>query len=234
MKWDFSYAGDKPIKGIKGDPFFKFDIDCDLERIDEEICRALATSNLGLIPTVYGEKPPDIETEKDRPPFEDPTLPKIQGMSLQESRKYRIFKREIDIPWTFAIALKPNRFEARDRDLEPWSNVAKRTPYTKHVIENKMPFSEIGRVMIYGSWSGSSVPCHIDEPEGDFKLHINFNPGHYRPAYVWDPIAKQKIYKPKDYVFYTFNIKDYHGVDPLPHFSYTIRVDGKYLKEIDE
>ena len=171
MKWDFSYAGDKPIKGIKGDPFFKFDIDCDLERIDEEICRALATSNLGLIPTVYGEKPPDIETEKDRPPFEDPTLPKIQGMSLQESRKYRIFKREIDIPWTFAIALKPNRFKARDRDLEPWSNVAKRTPYTKHVIENKMPFSEIGRVMIYGSWSGSSVCLPVSLCSIPFTSH---------------------------------------------------------------
>lgn len=228
---NLKYRGDKPIVGINGQAFHNFDIGVDMGRIDEEVCRALATSNLDFIPSVYGEKPPDIEEEKERPPFEDPSLPKQDGLNSQQTRKYRIFKRKIDIPWTFAIPLKPNRFSTRDIDNGPWSSVADKTPYTKHIIENKMPFSQIGRVMIYGSWAGSSVPCHIDEPEGDYKLHINFNPGHYRPVYVWDPIAKKKIYKPKDYIFYTFNILDYHGVDPVPHFSYTIRVDGKHLDD---
>lgn len=223
----FSYRGDLPLKGINGQAFKHFDVDADMSRIDEEVCRALAKADLDFIPNVYGDKPPDFPDEKGRPPLEDPTIPNQEGMSTQESRKYRIFKRKIDIPWAWAIPLKPNRFKTRDQDITPWASIADQTPYTKHVIENKMPFSEVGRVMIYGSWAGSSVPCHIDEPDGPYKLHINFNPGHYRPVYVWNPITKKKIYKPKDHIFYTFNILDYHGVDAVPHFSYTIRVDGK-------
>jgi hypothetical protein len=224
---DLKYKGDKPIKGVfGGKPFHSFNVDADLDRIDEEVCRALATSNLDFVPNVYGEKPPTFEEEAGRPPLEDPTEPKVSGLNNQETRKYRIFKREIDIPWTFAVALKPNRYETRDQDIKPWSSVAKKTPYTKHVIENKMGFETVGRVMIYGSWAGSSVPVHVDEVYQKQVLHINFNPGHSRPVYVWDPITRKKIYKPEEYKFYTFNTMDYHGVDPLPYFTYTIRVDG--------
>lgn len=224
---NFKYKGDKPIKGVfGGKPFHSFNVDADLERIDEEVCRAMATSNLDFIPNVYGDKPPGFKEEPGRPPLEDPRDPKIPGFSNQETRKYRIFKRKIDIPWTFAIALKQNRYETRDQDLNPWSSIAQKTPYTKHVIENKMGFSVVGRVMIYGSWAGSSVPVHVDEHGGKQVTHVNFNPGHYRPVYVWDPILKEKIYKPEEYKFYTFNTLDYHGVDPQPFFTYTIRVDG--------
>jgi hypothetical protein len=61
-----------------------------------------------------------------------------------------------------------------------------------------------------------------------FDHHINFNPGGYRSVFIYDSLNDNKIFLPKDYKLYAYNTSDYHGVDPLPHFSYTIRVDGKY------
>lgn len=227
--YNLGYKGDKPIQGVfGGKPFHSFNVDADLDRIDDEACRAMATSNLDFVPNVYGDKPPEFK--EDGLPLEDIRKPKVNGLNVQETRKFRYFKRQINIPWTFAIALKPNRYENRDQDLKPWSSVARKMPYTKHVIENKMGFSIVGRVMLYGSWAGSSVPIHVDEHgdgnRGKQVQHINFNPGHSRPVYVWDSISKKKIYKPEEYKFYTFNTMDYHGVDAVPFFTYTIRVDG--------
>lgn len=226
----FSHSDD-PIRGIGGKTFQKFDIDVDMERLDDEICKGLAKSNLSNTAMVFGEKPPELL--EGRPPFEELDDVPMKGMNMMETRRYRTFKREIDCPWAFYVTLKPNQFLTKDQDLFPWTNVADRMPYTKQVIES-LPFSEIGRVMIYGSWAGSPVPCHRDEPSSKARPHINFNPNHYRPVYVWDPVKKEKIYLPKDHHFYAYNVTDYHGVDPLPYFSYTVRVDGKYLKEFDE
>ncbi len=230
-RWDRQeYPGDNPIIGVEGKAFDRFDIDVDVGRIDEEMCRLMATIDLSFIPNVYGGKPPDVEGDEGRPPHDNPLLPNQVGMNAVQSRKYRVFKRKVDVPWAFGIALKPNKFATRDQDITPWADFADKVPYTKHVISTKFPFSEIGRVMVYGSWAGTTVPCHMDDAEG-YKFFINFNPSHYRPAYIWDPIAKKKIYKPKDHIFYTFNQADYHGVDAVPYFSYTIRIDGKHLDD---
>ena len=222
---------DDPIKGISGQTFYKFDVEIDADRLDDEICKGLAQSNLSHLGLILGEKPPELE--EGRPPFDENYQDLEPGMTNQESRRYRTFKREIDNPWAFMVTLKPNKFMTKEQDLYPWSNIIDRMPYTKEVIES-LPFSEIGRAAIYGTWAGASVPCHRDEPSGKPRPHINFSPNHYRPVYVWDTVKKEKVYLPKDYKFYAYNVTDYHGVDPLPHFSYTVRVDGKYLKEIDE
>ena len=33
---------------------------------------------------------------------------------------------------------------------------------------------------------------------------------------------------------YLFNDRDYHGVSPVPYFTYTIRVDGQFDDELCE
>lgn len=101
-------------------------------------------------------------------------------------------------------------------------------PILRDCIE-KLPFSEIGRVVIYGSWAESRVACHRDTPPSKvYAHHINFNPGGYRPVYVYDPLTQTKHFLPPDFKFYAYNTSDYHGVDPISHFSYTVRVDGTY------
>ena len=99
-----------------------------------------------------------------------------------------------------------------------------------------MPFKSLGVLWILGAWKGIGVSCHRDLPSTNKKEkidnHINFNPGGYRPVYLYDPVQDKKVYVPEDYKFYAMNTTDFHGVDPLPHFSYTIRVNGVYQDEV--
>jgi hypothetical protein len=225
------------INGINGMPFVDFTASCnfDFEKMNEEICIALATTNLDKFPMVGGGIPPKLREREIDAEFELSILANYAGdksvftnMSPMEKRKYLFFKHKSLIPWYFILDLKPNWFRTKTQDLYPWADIIEKFPYTKKCIE-QLPFKEIGRVVIYGSWPEARVPCHRDQPmyEG-FDHHINFNPGGYRSVFIYDSLNDNKIFLPKDYKLYAYNTSDYHGVDPLPHFSYTIRVDGKY------
>lgn len=227
---------DTPINGVNGLPFLSLDKFCnfDTERMDDEICLALAKTDTFKTPTVPGKIPPALKTH-DNDVYEydvlydydgDKTI--FEGMDYQQIRKYLFYKQQITLPWYFVLDLKPNKFLTKNQDLEPWNEISNLFPYTKYCIE-QMPFSEIGRVVIYGTWPDSKVSCHRDNiPSKEFDHHINFNPGGYRPVYVYDSINNRKLYLPKDYKFYAYNTSDYHGVDPVSNFSYTVRVDGKF------
>lgn len=227
-------SGDHPIKGFFGQNFLKFDIDADMERMDEEICRALARSNREYIATVGGTKAANVD-ELNKLPFEPEYNPEpMEGFNDQERRRYLIFKRKIDAPWSFRVDLKKSAgFAGRSTNTGDWTSVSEKTPYTKSIIK-KLPFKELGAIWIFGAWQGSGVSCHRDQPstDKDVEHHINFNPGGYRPVYLYDPVDDKKVYLPKDYKFYAMNTTDFHGVDPLPHFSYTIRVNGIFKDEV--
>jgi hypothetical protein len=227
---------DEPINGINGNPFVNFNNHCDfdLERIDEEICLGLSKIDTFKVPTVPGKIPPKLKSHEQEV-YEYDVLydyngdvNKFKGMDYQQIRKYFFYKQEITLPWYFMIELKPNKLLTKTKDLEPWNDTSTLFPYTKYCIE-QMPFKEIGRVVIYGSWPDSKVPCHRDHiPSKECDHHINFNPGGYRPVYIYDSVNNQKHYLPEDYKFYAYNTTDYHGVDSVSTFSYTVRVDGTY------
>lgn len=228
---------DSPIIGINNQHYYDFTnlCDFDMENIDDEVCLGLSTINLIKYPTVSGTIPPKLRENDPYTCFENEVLYNYNGdkdfyreMSQMQRRKYLFFKKEISLPWFFVLDLKPNMFDTRSKDCHPWNENSQKFPYLKSCVE-KMPFLEIGRVVIYGSWPGAKVPCHRDEPpKKDFAHHINFNPGGYRPVYLYDSINNDMHYLPKEYKFYAYNTTDYHGVDALPYFSYTIRVDGVY------
>lgn len=224
----------KPINGINGKSFIKFDIDVDLERMDNEICLGLSKIDTFKVPTVPGKIPPELKTHENDV-YENDVLYNYDGdktvfkdMDYQQIRKYLFYKQHITLPWYFIVDLKPNTFVNKTKNSNPWNDSSKLFPYTRHCIE-QLPFKEIGRVVIYGSWPDSKVSCHRDGiPSKKFDHHINFNPGRYRPVYIYDSVNNQKHYLPNDYKFYAYNTTDYHGVDPVSTFSYTVRVDGTY------
>ena len=231
-----------PITGLKPDgyPFKDYTqhvTDWDMDGIDEELCLMFAKHPLNKYPKVVGSQPPELKQNE----FEDHIIYDLSedmssfdrdlydGMDSNEIRKYFHFRHKTTLPWFFIIDLKPSMFNDKHIDNTPWSDIAKmQTPYTKHCIE-KLPFKEIGRVVIYGSWSNSIVPCHRDSlPTEDCDQIINFNPGGYRPVYVYDSLRSKKVHLNKDWKAYSYNTTDYHGVDSVPHFSYTVRVDGSF------
>lgn len=235
-----------PIVGINNKTFIDFSkyADWDLNRIDDEICIGLALTDTTNIPTVTGEMPPEIAKQYDGKVFEAEYLWNVEDqnykniikkMSVKERRKYLLFKNKIILPWHFISILKFNMFATKSQDLHPWESfVDLYMPYTKSCIE-KLPFKTIGRVVIYGSLPNIEVPCHRDDIITNHKdHHVNFNPGGYRPVYIYDSIKKEKHYLDKTYRIYAYNVRDYHGVDAIPDFSYTVRVDGEYTDEVCE
>ena len=236
---DFTYEHVK-VKGINGKPFINFSSTStmDFSKIDDEVCYALAKTDQLKFPQVGGVTPPLLRIKEFDAVFESqakfeyagPTEI-VQGMSFQEVRKYLFFKKLSTLPWFIILDLKPNVFLTRTQDLYPWNSVMDLMPYTKSCIES-LPFKEIGRAVIYGSWPEARVPCHRDQPSStEFEHHINFNPGGYRQVYVYDPVDDVKTYLPEDHKLYAYNTTDYHGVEPANRFSYTIRVDGVYNDE---
>jgi hypothetical protein len=222
--------------GIDGNMFLDFTSkvpDINFEELDFEICYGLSKINLDKMPMVSGCVPQKIKESEINGLFEseamyyyDEDKSKLSSLNTNEMRKFLFFRKKTIVPWYFILELKPNIFRTKNKDLYPWDEKISLFPNLKECIE-KLPFSEIGRVVIYGSWSESRVSCHRDTPPtSNYSHHINFNPGGYRPVYVYDPVNNTKHYLPSDYKFYAYNTSDYHGVDPLPHFSYTVRVDG--------
>lgn len=228
-----------PVSGINNSVFYDFTPYCnfDMEKIDNEVCLALSEIDLSKYPTIPGVVPPKIKEHNPHITFEHEYLydyngdkSVFQNMTQMQRRKYLFFRKKITIPWFFILDLKPNMFKTKKHDLQPWNEISNKFTYLKTCIE-QMPFTEIGRVVIYGSWPESTVPCHRDDlPSNEISDHINFNPGGYRPLYVYDSQSDKKIYLPQEYKYYAFNTTDYHGVESVPHFSYTIRVDGFYDK----
>lgn len=228
---------DVPLVGVNNQCFLNVTKYCnfDMQKLDDEICLALSSIDLTKYPTVSGVMPPNMTNNSSKELFENEVMYNYTGnrevlktMTPMQKRKYLFFKHKVLLPWFFILDLKPNLFKTKNKDVTKWDSISEKFSYTKSCIE-KMPFSEIGRVVIYGSWPEAKVPCHRDaEPNGDFDHHINFNPGGHRPVYVFDSISNTKHYLPDDHLFYAYNTRDYHGVDPLPYFSYTVRVDGVY------
>ena len=235
---------DTSIAGINGKPFIDFSAyknDYDFNIIDEELCLYFARTELNQIPMVSGQIPTQLSNEYSNLVFEDEYIQNLSDIELSSlkhldiptRRKYLYYRNKILLPWTFILVLKPNMFKSKNQDINPWEPfVDSHLAYTKSFIQS-LPFKHIGRVVIYGSWGGSLVPCHRDgylEKHKDH--HINFNPGGYRPVFVYDPIKNKKTYLNKNYKLYAYNVRDYHGVDSIPNFSYTVRVDGEYTDNV--
>lgn len=228
---------DIPVQGWAGKPFIDFTSMCtgDLDIMDDELCQAMAKADLSKYPIVTGVIPPKLSQEYPVK-FENTIMYEFDGdrgafanMTPMERRKYLFFRYGSTIPWFFILDLKPNMFATKHHPINPWSDWAKQhIPYMIEQIES-MPFDDIGRVVIYGSWPESTVPCHRDEtPSATPPNHINVNPGGYRPVYVYDSIMNTKHYLPKQSKYYAYNVTDYHGVDAVSKFSYTVRVDGVF------
>jgi len=239
------------IIGINGKPWIDFtqyvNDPWDWERIDDEICLCMAKHDTSQIPNVFGKMPRNLIHDFNTEILEDEFLKtnsdeSFVDLDINTKRKYLYFKNKVLYPWSFIFVLKPNSFKNMNHDSYPWSNfVDDELPYTKKMILS-LPFKQIGRVVIYGSNPNNAVPCHRDlvpilstsQSDRHLMHHINMNPGGYRPVYVYDSKKNQKVYIDADSRLYAYNVRDFHGVDAVNRFSYTVRIDGEYTNNMCE
>lgn len=92
-----------------------------------------------------------------------------------------------------------------------------------------LPFTEVGRAVLFGLQSNDHATVHRDSEPGRALAaaqSINLCPAGNKRFYLCD--AAQGSYTPVTARAYWFNDMDYHGVEPDPWFRYSIRVDGVF------
>jgi Rieske 2Fe-2S family protein len=101
-----------------------------------------------------------------------------------------------------------------------------------------LPFTEIGRAVLFGLEANDHAPAHRDtEPGSALQVaqSISFAPRGNKRFYLCDPAWEERTVV--EAPIYWFNDMDYHGVLPDPLFRYSIRVDGvferSFLRRLD-
>jgi Rieske 2Fe-2S family protein len=90
-----------------------------------------------------------------------------------------------------------------------------------------LPFTEIGRCLIFGLLANDHATVHRDsEPGSSVSVAqcINISPRADKRFFLVDPDGEQQTFV--DSRVYWFNDMDFHGVEADPWFRYSIRVDG--------
>lgn len=110
-------------------------------------------------------------------------------------------------------------------------------PETVRVIES-LPFSEVGRVVIFGLEPNDHAPLHRDTEPGKalaVAQSISIEPRGTKRFYLKNQPEAEPVVV--DARVYWFNDMDYHGVLADPFFRYSVRVDGvfrpDFLRDIE-
>lgn len=119
-----------------------------------------------------------------------------------------------------------------------WTENARHFPQLLKFIES-MPFESIGRVIFFMTEANNQTVPHFDaanEAQRVVKPHDDFVWFTTKPAsksvFVMDGASLEKHYPDPNKRFVWFNEMDFHGTDPVKHFSFSIRIDGKFKPEV--
>ena len=99
---------------------------------------------------------------------------------------------------------------------------------------NNLPIEGLGRAMIMSIDANKKVTTHIDNqftkgqevPDFDRLLNISF--GNKKHLYMYDSDTDTKEYFEGKINW--IDVSNYHGIDPSPTFTYSVRVDAKLNK----
>jgi hypothetical protein len=121
-----------------------------------------------------------------------------------------------------------------------WTDDVVHFPYLKKIIED-MPFDGIGRVLLFMTEANNSTVPHFDvltQKQRQEKLNDDFiwfsTKGNSKSVFVLDDETMVKHYPDPNKKFVWFNEMDYHGTDAVSHFSFSIRIDGRFNSKIKE
>jgi hypothetical protein len=156
--------------------------------------------------------------------------------SQEERVKYCTFAMGAAQGWSFSVFLLMNDYLTRQDPSK-----IRETSYSNHFqqtiqyIRNCLPYKYVSRAILFTTFPGTELTCHRDfYGSGHSDHHICFNFGPGRRAYVYDCDEQERVHVREGCRAYFFNDRDYHGVSPVPEFTYTIRVDGQFTDEFSE
>jgi hypothetical protein len=175
-----------------------------------------------------GDDPDPVDLDGPEPPlFGDET---DHPLSRAQERWLAI-RHGVYFPWKVCYHLLENdRWEDKHsgagKDFTPEAKAV--FPRTIEILRT-LPFTEMGRVVIFGVEPNDHAPLHRDTEPGKalgVAQSISIAPRGDKRFYLQNGEGDEPTIV--DRRVYWFNDMDYHGVLPDPFFRYSIRVDGVF------
>lgn len=244
-----------PIDGVGPDhlPFVDLEEYLNTSRYDEyhdEVNIALSLIEDYTFPNVNGSIPEELQQFGGQThPMDmlhyieryDPTGKHLKIINSfkqkQQKIKYATYAMGAAQAWNFSVFLLQNEYITKaDVEKCQYGPNAHRFPKVLDYIQNQLPMEYVSRAILFSTFPGTEMICHRDwvKTQTNTMHHMCFNFGPGRRAYVYDCDTQEKVHVREGCRAYIFNDQDYHGVDPVPYFAYTIRIDGKFTNEFCE
>ena len=143
------------------------------------------------------------------------------------------FRHRVYFPWKHGYHLLENdRWEDKHSgDGKAFPEEAERLfPRTLAFVKS-LPFTEIGRAVIFGVAEHDHAPAHRDTEPGAEAIaqSISFDPRGDKRFYVCGD-GGEPLHVVESRIYW-FNDMDWHGVLPDPFFRYSVRVDGVFDRD---
>lgn len=227
--------------------------DIDWKELHDEVCRGIAYSKWQKIFVSSGVHDDWAKNEittymKNIDMYLSPNQLKVFQEFKTLERKIKYLNALLPQPHPFwLIFLRENKRieftrvqnKAVANDCE-WTDDANHFPKLKKLID-KMPFESYGRVILFMTEANNQTVPHYDagsqeqrktKPSDDF-IWFTTKPNS-KSVFVMDDTTHEKYYPDPSKKFVWFNEMDFHGTEPVPHFSFAIRIDGKFKAEVKE
>jgi hypothetical protein len=233
--------------GVCGNPYLNLDEYIDPLRVDalnDEILRGLCLSQLPMsegseysrgdaAPSMYDHRFKDVATTRMEVSEEDQKW--MNEKTDIQKQKYLMYKYGAYFPWGVIYnALSNYEWDTkntssgkklRDKALDNFPNLI-------DLCYNCGIFSDIGRIVVFGNLPAQHGIVHRDRDPKKWDGQSEFlylNPRRNKAFFIWDEETKTKHYV--NATSSVFNDFDYHGMDTMQIFTYSIRVDGVYTSE---
>jgi len=237
------------LKGVGGRPFIDLDFlltQNQFNEMDFEIGVGMAKTK-DAIPggSVRGQIPPALRKDfggvlesevMNNLEHYDPTgkhREAMRTMERHERQKYCYMVLGSVPVWHQLIYIRNIAPTAGWQNIEPFWTKEGLKLFPKVVEYAKtLPFKVLGRVLIFCTYPHYPIPTHrdwIQTPHQDH--HINITSKLNRGIYIYDEVKNEKTYLPPEVRTYFFNLRDYHGVEAYPQYTYTLKFEGLFTDE---
>ena len=148
-----------------------------------------------------------------------------------EQITFLLYRYRVYFPWRVCYHLLENdRWEDKHSGAgKTFTAEAEETFPRTVAFLRALPFTEIGRCVIFGMGANDHAPAHRDSEPGEalsIAQSISIDPRGNKRFYLCDPAGGSRTVV--DAPLYWFNDMDYHGVLADPFFRYSVRVDGVF------
>jgi Rieske 2Fe-2S family protein len=145
--------------------------------------------------------------------------------------RWLTYRHGVYFPWKVCVHLLENvRWDDKHSgDGKDFTDEAKALFPRTLARLRALPFTELGRVVLFGLLPNDHAPLHRDsEPGRDLTVaqSLSIDPRGDKRFFLSTKDGEEEVDVEAD--VYWFNDMDFHGVRPDPRFRYSIRIDGTY------